>query len=130
MSSVVLDCHRWRSVRRAFRVFTSLAVAVALALSGGALAGGLPAGGVPVLAERSLSVGRLPALVGSYPAHGVTTDGVEPDARDEAGTPSGTGPAVGAPVVVAASRAVGRPPVRPLVGTDAGAAGSRAPPPR
>ncbi|MFB9546593.1 hypothetical protein [Micromonospora sagamiensis] len=130
MSPVVLDCHRWRSVRRAFRVFTSLAVAVALALSGGALAGGLSAGGVPALAGGSLSVGRLPVLVGSYPAHRVTADGVEPVARDEAGTPSGTGPAGGVPVVVVASSAVGQPPVRPLVGTDAGAAGSRAPPPR
>ncbi|MFE0590816.1 hypothetical protein [Micromonospora echinospora] len=169
MPPVVLGCPRWWSVRRALRVFTSLAVAVALALSGD-LAGGLPSGsppapaewfpvdrGSPVAAEQVAHSVPGTSLLAGPVAHGVlvssllagpvahsvpgtsplsgpvadstTVRAAGPDTRHE--TPLvATAPAAATDVPPAGPGSTGHRPVEPLVATDAGVAGSRAPPRR
>ncbi|XTZ16621.1 hypothetical protein ACQSSU_04305 [Micromonospora echinospora] len=158
MPPVVLGCLRWWSVRRALRVFTNLAVAVALALSGGALAGGLSTGSPPAPAEwspvdRGAAVARGPvahAVPGTSPLAGPVAHDVRPpsapsgrgtDSVASAPRPAGpdtrheaplvvTGPAAATDVPPAGRMSTGHPPVRPSPATDAGVVGSRAPPRR
>lgn len=144
--SVAFDYQQWWSARWLSRMFTSLAVAVALALSGGPLAGSLSAWSEPFPADRQMV--RFDATT-THPAHpvdaarsvrpaadgthsGHLADGavpIDPDAGRAGPGGQPALPATGAvPTGPTAPAANGFAPVRPLVGALPGSVGSRAPP--
>lgn len=142
---VAFDCRQWWLARWVSRMFTSLAVAVALALSGGPLAGGLSTGPDPLAVDRLAPRFDATVLaVGLDPSAGVPQGWTHrpfdaaPVGRsvhpDRAATGDGGAAQVAvvptdpAQAVPAAPATVGFPPVRALAGAPSGAVGPRAPP--
>ncbi|WDZ87799.1 hypothetical protein [Micromonospora cathayae] len=156
MPPVAFDRPRWWLARWVSRVFTSLAVTVALALSGGALAGNLSAWSEPVPGSVDRLVVFDPTVFGptAFDSTAFDSTAFDPSMFDPTALRAPADPASSAgagwsttlddtdrtavPVRFPAGpgdaapdggATVGVAPVRPLVGTPAGAVGSRAPPP-
>ncbi|WBB81638.1 hypothetical protein O7606_09870 [Micromonospora sp. WMMD882] len=159
MLPVAFDRPRWWSARRAFRLLTGLAVAVALALSGGLATGGPSgwSGAAPAPTRQALRLEPAPPTgptVGPTRGWSAPPGNVPVPAVPAAGVPGATAARGAAPVAGfrwsgatdrderAARRSAGptgggsgapaateHAPVRPLVGGTPGVAGPRAPPP-